>query len=169
MSLRWGQVGAMVLAGLLLPPTLGTASSTVTVPPHSKPATPAPKATAAPQEAPRASQSPATPAPEVKASEPAPVACGGSPREMGQCMAAKRGWTGKQWTALDTLVGNESHWNPNARNKKSGACGIPQAHPCSKLKDRSVSGQITWMLNYIAGRYKTPIGAMAHSRRYGWY
>lgn len=93
-----------------------------------------------------------------------------SPRELGRHMAAERGWTGANWEALDTLWGKrESGWNPNAVNPDGGACGIPQAKPCSKMKDKSVPGQIDWGLDYIAGRYGTPVAALAHSYRRGWY
>lgn len=92
-----------------------------------------------------------------------------TPREIGRQMAAERGWVGKQWEALDILWGKrESGWNPKARNK-SGACGIPQALPCSKIKDKSITGQITWGLDYIADRYGSPARALAHSYARGWY
>lgn len=87
------------------------------------------------------------------------------PVKLGQQMAAVRGWTGSQWTALYQLWQKESNWNPNARNAWSGACGIPQANPCSKIPDRSTAGQITWGLNYIAGKYGTPANAWAYWQR----
>lgn len=92
-----------------------------------------------------------------------------SPRELGRQMAAERGWTGHNWEALDALWNRESGWNPNARNRSSGACGIPQALPCSKIPDRSVAGQIRWGLDYIQGRYGSPAAAWGHSQRVGWY
>lgn len=92
------------------------------------------------------------------------------PRTLGQQMAAARGWTGVEWQALDVLWGKlESGWNPNNVNRSSGACGIPQALPCSKIADRSVRGQIQWGLDYIAGRYGTPSRALAHHRVHHWY
>jgi uncharacterized protein YabE (DUF348 family) len=99
----------------------------------------------------------------------------GSPREIGQRLAAERGWTGQQWTCLDRLFQKESNWNPRAQNPSSGAYGIPQSLPGSKMA--SVAGdwrtnpatQITWGLNYIAGRYGTPCGAWGHSQSVGWY
>ena len=92
-----------------------------------------------------------------------------SPRDLGQQMAAERGWTGHNWQALDALWQRESGWNPNARNRSSGACGIPQALPCSRIPDHSVAGQIRWGLDYIQGRYGTPDSAWSHSQRGGWY
>lgn len=79
--------------------------------------------------------------------------------QMGQQMAAARGWTGAEWDALYQLWMRESGWNPRSANRTSGACGIPQAYPCSKIPDKSTAGQIAWGLNYIAGRYGSPSAA----------
>ncbi len=75
---------------------------------------------------------------------------------MGQQMAAARGWTGAEWDSLYQLWMRESGWNPRSANRSSGACGIPQAYPCSKIPDKSTAGQIAWGLNYIANRYGSP-------------
>lgn len=93
----------------------------------------------------------------------------GSPVDIGRYLAAQRGWVGSQFQALYLLWNRESGWNPNAYNASSGACGIPQALPCSKIPDHSVIGQITWGLGYISGRYGSPAAAWAHSESYGWY
>ena len=98
----------------------------------------------------------------------------GTAREIGQQLAAARGWTGEQWTCLDLLFQRESGWNPYAANP-SGAYGIPQALPGSKMATvaddwrTNPATQITWGLNYIAGRYGTPCGAWGHSESAGWY
>lgn len=97
------------------------------------------------------------------------LAHSGSPVDIGRAMAAARGWTGYNWTALYLLWNRESGWNPNALNASSGACGIPQALPCSKISDHSTRGQIAWGLGYISGRYGTPAAAWAHSEAFGWY
>lgn len=88
---------------------------------------------------------------------------------LGQQMAAERGWVGAQWSALYQLWDKESSWSPSARNPSSGACGIPQRHPCSGLSSLSAADQITWGLDYIAGRYGTPSGAWSHFLTHGWY
>ncbi len=77
-------------------------------------------------------------------------------------MAGDRGWVDGQWDALYQLWMRESGFNPNSVNSYSGACGIPQANPCSKMADKSVSGQISWGLDYIASRYGTPAAAWAY-------
>lgn len=99
----------------------------------------------------------------------------GSNREIGQTLAANRGWTGEQWTCLDALWKRESNWNHLAQNRSSGAYGIPQALPGSKMGSvasdwrTNPATQITWGLNYISGRYGTPCGAWSHSQSRGWY
>ena len=75
------------------------------------------------------------------------------------------------------LIGKESGCNPRAVNSSSGACGIPQALPCSKMggvnpdgtSAVSPEGQLLWMESYVQGRYGGWDGAMAHHQRVGWY
>lgn len=98
-----------------------------------------------------------------------------SPRELGQILAAERGWSGGQWSCLDSLWQRESNWNPTARNASSGAFGIPQALPGSKMATAGAdwatnpATQISWGLTYIADRYGSPCGAWAHSQSHNWY
>jgi len=91
---------------------------------------------------------------------------------MARRMAAQRGWTGQDWRAIDSIIERESGWDPNAVNASSGAYGIPQilpsAHPNTELQS-DPAGQIRWLLNYIAERYKTPAAALAFKDRMGWY
>ena len=88
---------------------------------------------------------------------------------IGQQLAAERGWTDENWNALYVLWMRESGWNPRSVNRSSGACGIPQALPCSKIPDKSTAGQIRWGLDYIQRRYGTPVGAMSHWQQKRWY
>lgn len=71
------------------------------------------------------------------------------------------------------LIINESGCNPNAVNPDSGACGIPQALPCSKIAHCGVEPvcQLRWMDQYVKGRYGTWDGALAawNSRYPHWY
>ena len=75
------------------------------------------------------------------------------------------------------LINKESHCNPNAVNRSSGACGIGQALPCSKMGPVNSDGtsavdpvaQLIWMNNYVLGRYGSWDAAAAHSRSVGWY
>ncbi len=69
-----------------------------------------------------------------------------------------------------TLIMRESGCNVNAVNKSSGACGIPQALPCSKLGGTmDPVAQIMWMQNYVFSRYGSWANAVAHSNSTGWY
>jgi uncharacterized protein YabE (DUF348 family) len=109
-------------------------------------------------------------APEPSAPVPA-----GSAKEIAQQMAAARGWTGQEWTCLDLLWERESGWNHQAANPSSGAYGIPQALPGSKMGSAgsdwatNPATQIEWGLGYIADRYGSPCGAWSHSESVGWY
>ena len=89
--------------------------------------------------------------------------------------AAQRGWTGQNWTDLVKLWNRESGWSWSAENVYSGAYGIPQALPGSKMatfganwKD-DAAVQIDWGLSYIAQRYGSPSAAWQHSEQTGWY
>ena len=90
-------------------------------------------------------------------------------------MMASYGWGDDEFSCLQSLWNRESGWNYQAENASSGAYGIPQALPGSKMS--SVAGdwatnpatQITWGLGYIQGRYGTPCSAWAHSESVGWY
>lgn len=72
--------------------------------------------------------------------------------------------------ASKRLILNESGCKYWAINPKSGACGIPQAYPCSKLPctldEAGVLCQLKWMQNYVVDRYTTWENALAkwHSR-----
>ncbi|MET8449336.1 phage tail tape measure protein [Streptomyces sp. NPDC005209] len=104
---------------------------------------------------------------------------GGSSKnqQLGQVLAAARGWSGPQWAALRNLWMGESNWSETALNKSSGAYGIPQALPASKMASAgsdwktSAGTQIKWGLSYIASRYGNPINAYSAwlSRSPHWY
>ena len=89
--------------------------------------------------------------------------------------AAQYGWTGQNWTDLVKLWTRESSWLWYAENASSGAYGIPQSLPGSKMAafganwrdDAAV--QIDWGLSYIAQRYGSPSKAWEHSEQVGWY
>ena len=71
-------------------------------------------------------------------------------------MKAHYGWNDTQFSCLSKLWERESHWNPKAHNRYSGAYGIPQALPGKKIGRcwRTDAGvQIRWGLKYIKSRY----------------
>ena len=80
-----------------------------------------------------------------------------------------------QFRYLNRLWERESGWNVYAANPYSGAYGIPQAVPGSKMASAgshwrtSARTQIRWGLRYIRSRYGTPRRAWAHSCATGWY
>lgn len=90
-------------------------------------------------------------------------------------MVIARGWGDDQFACLVALWNKESGWRVNAYNASSGAYGIPQSLPGSKMAtagadwETNPATQITWGLGYIGGRYGTPCGAWDHSTRVGWY
>ena len=61
----------------------------------------------------------------------------------------------ESWGYADFMVHKESTWNPNAVNKSSGACGLAQALPCSKLGPEwnNPIVALNWMNSYVNGRY----------------
>ncbi|MCB8954873.1 MAG: transglycosylase SLT domain-containing protein [Nocardioides sp.] len=85
------------------------------------------------------------------------------------------GFSSDQFGCLDSLWMRESGWNPSAQNASSGAYGIPQSLPGSKMASAGAdwatnpATQIKWGLGYIQDRYGSPCGAWGHSESYGWY
>lgn len=90
-------------------------------------------------------------------------------------MAASRyGWGDDQFQCLSSLWNKESSWNYQAHNP-SGATGIPQALPGSKMASAggdwatNAATQIAWGLGYISSVYGTPCSAWGHSQSMNWY
>ncbi|KRE23502.1 hypothetical protein [Agromyces sp. Soil535] len=88
---------------------------------------------------------------------------------------AGHGWGSDQFRCLDLLWTRESGWRADAYNASSGAYGIPQSLPGSKMASAgadwrtNAATQIDWGLGYIDARYGAPCGAWAHSEAYNWY
>lgn len=99
----------------------------------------------------------------------------GTARAIGLELTLARGWDETQFACLDALWTRESNWRVNAENKSSGAYGIPQALPGSKMASAgddwqtNPATQITWGLGYIANRYGTPCDAWAFFQARNWY
>jgi hypothetical protein len=126
-----------------------------------------------------------TPTPEPVAIEPSSSSSSWSPpfvtpdpgtaQAIAYDMVRARGWGDDQFACLVALWNKESGWRVNAYNAGSGAYGIPQALPGSKMGsvapdwETNAATQITWGLNYIGGRYGNPCGAWGHSESAGWY
>jgi hypothetical protein len=98
----------------------------------------------------------------------------GTPRTVAHALVLRRGWSEAQFGCLDRLWTRESNWRVTARNP-SGAYGIPQALPASKMavmgsdwRTNAIT-QIRWGLYYIASAYGTPCEALDHSYAYNYY
>lgn len=86
-------------------------------------------------------------------------------------------WAPNQMAPLIKLWNGESGWNYKATNPSSGAYGIPQALPASKMASAgndwrtNPATQIRWGLNYISQRYGTPLIAWNtwQKRQPHWY
>jgi uncharacterized protein YabE (DUF348 family) len=109
------------------------------------------------------------PAPSYVSAVPA-----GSAQQIAAGMVAARGWGADEFSCLVSLWNKESGWRVDAANP-SGAYGIPQALPGSKMASAGAdwqtnpATQITWGLQYIAGVYGTPCAAWGHSQATNWY
>ncbi len=96
-------------------------------------------------------------------------------RQIGCSLMMAAGFGIDQFPCLDNLYKKESGWNYRASNRSSGAYGIPQALPGSKMAsagsdwETNPATQIKWGLSYIQGRYDSPCGAWSHSQNSGWY
>ena len=90
-------------------------------------------------------------------------------------MSSTYGWGADQFGCLDALWTKESGWNYQATNPSSGAYGIPQSLPGSKMGTvagdwaTNATTQITWGLDYISRAYGTPCAAWGHSQAVNWY
>lgn len=132
----------------------------------------------------REAEAAAAAAQKAKSSAPAPVfASGGSggdnspagAQASARAMLGNHGWGDDQFSCLVSLWNKESGWNYQAYNRSSGAYGIPQALPGSKMAtagadwQSNAATQVAWGLGYISGRYGSPCGAWSHSQSVGWY
>ena len=105
----------------------------------------------------------------------AATAASGSPQQIAEAMLGSFGWSSRQFSCLDPLWEHESGWSVTAANPGSGAYGIPQALPGSRMASAgpdwqaNAATQITWGLEYIKGTYGSPCAAWAHEEATGWY
>ena len=99
----------------------------------------------------------------------------GAKRFAKELMATAYGWDDEQYTCLNRLWTKESHWNYQARNPRSGAHGIAQALPATKMEKVGTDWrtnpitQIQWGLLYISERYDQPCEAWNTWRKSRYY
>ena len=98
------------------------------------------------------------------------------PRDIAKAMMLKvYEWGADEFTCVDKIWTQESNWQWNAENPTSGAYGIPQSLPASKLATAgddwktNPATQIKWGLKYVAERYGTPCSAWSFKAAHGWY
>jgi len=98
------------------------------------------------------------------------VAVSGSPEGYAESLVGAA-----QFACLKPLWDRESGWNAYAENPSSGAYGIPQALPGSKMASAgpdwatNPDTQVRWGVGYIDATYGSPCAAWAHSQATGWY
>lgn len=96
-------------------------------------------------------------------------------RAIGCTLMLDVGYGLDQMPCLEKLWTKESGWNHLSANRSTGAYGIPQALPGSKMAsygddwETNPATQIKWGLSYIKNRYSTPCGAWQHFLDTGWY
>jgi hypothetical protein len=102
-------------------------------------------------------------------------AIAGTPRQMAYAVAVRAGLSAQQWSCLSQLWQQESKFQTTVRNARSGAYGIPQALPASRMASAGADWrtnpvtQIRWGLRYISTRYGTACTAWSHWKRDRWY
>ncbi|WP_266998588.1 transglycosylase SLT domain-containing protein [Streptomyces sp. NBC_00354] len=80
-----------------------------------------------------------------------------------------------QFAAFNNIVSRESGWNHTATNASSGAYGLVQALPASKMASAGAdwktnpATQIKWGLDYMNDRYGSPVGAWNFWQTHHWY
>ncbi len=80
-----------------------------------------------------------------------------------------------QFQCFSNIVDHESSWNYRAQNASSGAYGLVQALPGSKMSSAGAdwqtnpATQIKWGLNYMNSRYDSPCGAWSFWQANHWY
>lgn len=77
----------------------------------------------------------------------------------------------EDWGYVDYIATRESGWNPNATNRSSGACGLIQAYPCSKVPGNGYDpvDNLRWANGYAIGRYGSWAGAYSFWTSNHWW
>jgi hypothetical protein len=99
----------------------------------------------------------------------------GDPQGIAAALLPQYGFSSSQMSCLVPLWMGESGWRVSAENTSSGAYGIPQSLPGSKMATAGAdwqtnpATQIEWGLGYIRDRYGSPCGAWSFKQSHGWY
>ncbi|MDH6133773.1 hypothetical protein P3T37_003171 [Kitasatospora sp. MAA4] len=102
------------------------------------------------------------------------VASAATPASSAQAIAAQI-VPANQLASFEQIVSHESSWNVSATNASSGAYGLVQALPGSKMASAGAdwrtnpATQIKWGLDYMNSRYGSPNAAWAFWQNHHWY
>jgi len=116
-----------------------------------------------------------TAAERVSRSSTRPALAKAAPTLAGARSYARSQLSADQYACLSRVVERESGWNPSARNASSGAYGLFQALPGSKMSSAgsdwatNPSTQMRWGISYMRARYGSPCGAWYFWQKNGWY
>jgi Transglycosylase SLT domain len=98
------------------------------------------------------------------------------PRDIArQILQNKYGYGAGQFACFDNIISRESRWNMHATNPSSGAYGLPQALPGSKMASiasdwrTNPATQIIWGVEYMDNRYGSPCEAWSFWQAHSWY
>jgi len=98
------------------------------------------------------------------------------PKEIArQILKNKYGYGSSQFDCFNNIIIRESMWRIDATNSSSGAYGIPQALPGSKMASvasdwrTNPATQIIWAIGYMKDRYGSPCAAWSFKSANGWY
>ncbi|MFF1272760.1 transglycosylase SLT domain-containing protein [Streptomyces marokkonensis] len=92
-----------------------------------------------------------------------------------QATAKKMIGNSAEFQCFSNIVQHESGWNPTATNASSGAYGLVQALPASKMASAgsdwktNPATQIKWGLDYMKDRYGSACGAWSFWQANNWY
>ncbi|MFF3780202.1 transglycosylase SLT domain-containing protein [Streptomyces sp. NPDC001933] len=109
--------------------------------------------------------------PAMAAPAAAPTSVGASAQATARAMIGDAA----QFQCFSNIVQRESGWNHTATNASSGAYGLVQALPGSKMASAggdwktNPSTQIKWGMDYMNSRYGSPCGAWSFWQANHWY
>ncbi|MEU3658741.1 transglycosylase SLT domain-containing protein [Streptomyces sp. NPDC032940] len=98
-----------------------------------------------------------------------------TPASSAQTTAKKIIGDSAEYQCFSKIVEHESGWNVNATNASSGAYGLVQALPGSKMASAgsdwktNPATQIKWGLDYMKDRYGGACDAWSFWQANGWY
>jgi hypothetical protein len=117
----------------------------------------------------------AAPAQAATAPQAAPVTAKAAQATSAKAIAKKLIADDAQYNAFEKIVTRESNWDVTAQNASSGAYGLVQALPGSKMSTHgsdwrtNAETQIKWGIDYMEDRYGSPVGAWNFWKVNNWY